>query len=60
MPALAAQGGQDGGGVARPGLAQRPHQLGDGPRVVEVGIAGGVAGQQDSDRVVGPGLAQRI
>ena len=42
-----------------PGLAQRPQQLGDGPRVVEAGVGGGVAGQQGGDRVAGPGLAQR-
>ena len=55
-------GGPDGQGrdrVAGPGLAQLPQQRADGPRVVEAGVAGGVAGQQGWDRVAGPGLAQR-
>ena len=39
-------GGQGGDRVAGPGLAQRPQQRGDAPRVVEAGVAGGVAGQQ--------------
>ena len=55
----AARAGQGGDRVAGPGLAQRPQQLGDGPRVVEAGVGGGVAGQQGGDRVAGPGLAQR-
>ena len=38
-------GGQGGDRVAGPGLAQRLQQPGDGPRVVEAGVAGGVAGQ---------------
>ena len=39
---------------------QLPQQLGGAPRVVEAGVDGGVAGQQRTDRVVGPGLAQLL
>jgi len=48
-------GGQGGDRVAGPGLTQLPQQEGDVPRVVEAGVAGGVAGQQGRDRVAGPG-----
>ncbi len=43
--------GHGGDGVAVPGLAQRPQQRGDAPRVAEAGLAGGIAGQQGGDRV---------
>ena len=37
--------GQGGDRVAGPGLAQLLQQVGDGPRVVEAGLAGGIAVQ---------------
>jgi hypothetical protein len=44
------QGNEDEAG---PGLAQLLQQPGDGGRVVEVGVGGGVAGQQDRHGVAG-------
>jgi hypothetical protein len=53
MPALAARVARAVTASPGPGRAQHPQQDGDGPRVVEAGVAGGVAGQQGDDRVAG-------
>ncbi len=51
-------GGKDMDRVVSPGRAQRPQQPVDSRRVVEAGVAGGVASQQSTDRVIGPCPAQ--
>jgi hypothetical protein len=47
--------GQGGDRVAGPSRVQLPQQTGEGLRVVETDVSGGIAGQQGGDRVAGPG-----